>query len=235
MAACTRTLFFFAFFVSAVSIGMVDGARPKMMTVAGLFPMSGGWSGGIHVLPAANLTINLVNAMDDILPHTTLKMVAADTQCNANRGLMSLLDLFAVQGNDVDVILGAGCSSVCEPITFLSNAWDIAEISYACTSPKFSDKFKYPNFLRTSVTDQSYAPAWVDLCLKFGWTRVATVAESSDLFVLTISAFAKAAAAAGIEVVSSHTVTGEKRYPMHRVRSEVEAEAKGKAKVGVWY
>mmetsp|Transcript_48925 Transcript_48925/g.138161 ORF Transcript_48925/g.138161 Transcript_48925/m.138161 type:complete len:127 (+) Transcript_48925:124-504(+) len=97
MAACTRTLFFFAFFVSAVSIGMVDGARPKMMTVAGLFPMSGGWSGGIHVLPAANLTINLVNAMDDILPHTTLKMVAADTQCNANRGLMSLLDLFAVQ------------------------------------------------------------------------------------------------------------------------------------------
>ena len=64
---------------------------------------------------------------------------------------------------------------------------------------------------------------------------MATVAESSDLFVLNISAFAKAAAAAGIEVVSSHTVTGEKRYPMRRVRSEVGAEAKGKAKVGVWY
>ena len=65
----------------------------------------------------------------------------------------------------------------------------------------------------------------------WSYCRVATVAESSDLFVLTISAFTKAAAAAGIEVVSSHTVTGEKRCGTHAQCIELGVRFRRRLKV----
>ena len=53
---------------------------------------------------------------------------------------------------DLDAIIGAACSVVCQPVAVLAAYWNIPSVSYAATSGLLSDKSMYPTFTRTVGT-----------------------------------------------------------------------------------
>ena len=48
--------------------------------------------------------------------------------------------------DDLDGIIGAACSVVCQPVSLLTAALNIPTVSYICTSSALSDQYKYPTF-----------------------------------------------------------------------------------------
>ena len=50
---------------------------------------------------------------------------------------------------DVDGLVGAACSIVCQPVGLLAASWNIPMVSFSCTSGSLADKETYPTFTRT--------------------------------------------------------------------------------------
>ena len=69
---------------------------------------------------------------------------------------------------DLDMILGDGCSVVCQPISLLTAAWNIPTVSFACSSGSLSDKSVYPTFTRSVGTWVGLAPLYDNLADVFG-------------------------------------------------------------------
>jgi ABC-type branched-subunit amino acid transport system substrate-binding protein len=152
------------------------------------------------VLPAVELAISHINIDTSILPLTLLNISSANTRCSADIGLQESIDLLN-ESPKPHAIVGAGCSSVCETVSIYSKIKATPLVSYACTSPIFSDQDNFPFFVRTSVTDESYADAWIAICLKYGYKRVATISETKTISTNTIEAFQRKASLNDIEVV----------------------------------
>ena len=57
-------------------------------------------------------------------------------------------------------------------------------MSYGAASSALSDREKFPFFYRTYMPDAAYNPARIRLLREFGWTRVATIHETHELFSL---------------------------------------------------
>lgn len=52
---------------------------------------------------------------------------------------------------DLDGIIGGGCSTVCVPVSLLAAAWGIPVISYGCLLSTLGDKDTYPTFARYAL------------------------------------------------------------------------------------
>ena len=188
------------FMVLTVSVSHAVTA-PSSITIAGLFPMQGGWSGGQQVRPAAELALSRINADSTLLPNTNLVLRPADTKCSADAGLQAAIStLNQDSSNPPRMILGAGCSGVCEMVTRYAKIKKTPMASFACTSPIFSDSDEFPFFVRTSVTDEAYANAWLAMAKQNNWTKVATIGETQAISSQTISKFEELATQEGIEV-----------------------------------
>ena len=61
-------------------ISGTSGFKSKNLTIGGIFPMSGSWSGGIGCLPAVKMALDDVNNRTDILPDYNLYMDYNDSQ-----------------------------------------------------------------------------------------------------------------------------------------------------------
>ena len=180
--------------------------------------MEGGWAGGVSVLPAVRMALADINSDSTVLPSTVLEMPTIDntsaraiadaaeistdlydTACSPSRGAEALIAVHnfykrKIRGSlDPPLVglFGAGCSPVCQSMQVLANIWGYPTVSYACTSNALSDVSSYPLFLRTAPTDSVFPPAWIALCERFGWTRVAAISASNTLFTSTVDAFAR--------------------------------------------
>ena len=54
--------------------------------------------------------------------------------------------------DDLDGIIGAACSIVCQPVGLLAAAWNVPMVSYTCSSGSLSNKDVYPTFSRAVGT-----------------------------------------------------------------------------------
>ena len=54
--------------------------------------------------------------------------------------------------HDLDGIIGATCSVVCQPVALIAAAWNIPMVSNLCTSGYLSDRTIYPTFTRSVGT-----------------------------------------------------------------------------------
>lgn len=81
-STCLRTVFcvFLPFTVIFLLISPAGGFKSKNLTIGGIFPMSGSWSGGIGCLPAVQMALEDVNSRSDILPDYRLSMDYNDSQ-----------------------------------------------------------------------------------------------------------------------------------------------------------
>lgn len=76
----SKHLSYVSVFVLSVLISHLGCEKHKNLTIGGIFPMSGSWSGGIGCLPAVQMALEDVNSRHDILPEYRLYMDYNDSQ-----------------------------------------------------------------------------------------------------------------------------------------------------------
>jgi hypothetical protein len=170
--------------LAATAAGNVNGT-PPLLRLAGFYPMTGSWPGGVSVRPAVEMALQDVNADPNVLPNTTLEVIPYDSACSQTEGVRQLIAAHYAyvnrQRGSADPpfvgVLGAGCSRTCEAMQQVSNVLRYPTISFACSSPSLSNKRAFPQFLRTTLPDTQVVSVWKALCDHYGWRRVATGAR----------------------------------------------------------
>ena len=107
-----------------------------------LLPLTGSWDAGLRIAGAAALAVAKVNADNALLRGRRLEYSWADSGCSAQEGLAAM-GVLLTRERRIDAVIGPGCSSACEVTSHLSGGQGLAQISWGCTSPKFSDKNRY--------------------------------------------------------------------------------------------
>ena len=99
-----------------------------------------------------------------------------------------------------DVFIGPACTTACEKVAMLAEAWSMPLISYAAAGPMLTHN-KYPNFLRTNGNYASMNEFIVQLCKHFKWNQVSILfAARGDLWPSTAGSLRQALQNAGINV-----------------------------------
>ncbi len=180
------------------------------LTLGFMSPWQQGWFIGSKVGSGIILGIEEVYARQ-ILPGYDIDWVFRDDYCEPQHGMHMAVDLWA-SVNDLDAIIGPGCSVVCQPVSLLAAAWKIPVISWVCTSGSLSDKSIYPTFTRVEATWLGLAPCYNALADMFGWSKVGLITTSEDVFRTTSEAIKEKMEQNGKEVifqVVQTTVSGD--------------------------
>ncbi len=111
-----------------------------------------------------------------LLPGYKIEWVLRDTWCRSRRGMTMVVDMWN-EVEDLDAIIGPGCSSACHPVGLLAAAWGIPVVSPSCAAALLSDKALYPTFSRVSGSASALAHFLDDLATLFNWTRIGIGAE----------------------------------------------------------
>ena len=70
-------------FLLAITYPLTVSADRTRIYILGLFPMRGGWSGGISAVPATEMALELINRDQSLLKDYDLQLIWMDTQvCN---------------------------------------------------------------------------------------------------------------------------------------------------------
>ena len=175
-------------------------------------PMTGSWDGGMTAKPGIDLATHLINTRkagwDVGLPQGyTLQVHWRDSKCDFITGWNEYLNFIDDPSLERVVgIIGCGCSAVCESINLHATKRNIPQLSYGCTAPNLYDPVSvHEDGLFTSLmgTEMAQVEAWIQLCLTFNWTRVATIHDYEyPLFRLPIHRFLELADAHDIQVRS---------------------------------
>lgn len=165
----------------------LTGGTKKVQTlhIAGLFPMSGtgGWIGGSGCLPAALMALDDVNAREDLLPGYKLELTYKDSQCNPGKAARYMYDM--IYHPPKKVILVCGCSTVCSIVAESAYMWNLIVVGYGSSSPALSDRSRFPTFFRTHPSATIHNPTRIKLFEKYGWSRVAIILETEEVFIET--------------------------------------------------
>jgi hypothetical protein len=120
-----------------------------LMTVEILAPMpfSGDWSAGPTMKVSSLLAQGLINEQQNVLRGYNLQSVFFDDKCDSVES--SQLVLGEMARKDTYVALGgAGCSAVCESVSFLAQTQNLPFLSYDCAAASLSDTTTYPTITR---------------------------------------------------------------------------------------
>lgn len=163
------------------------GGQQKLQTlyIAGLFPLTGtgGWIGGSGCLPAAEMALDDVNARQDLLPGYKLELTYKDSQCNPGKAARFMYDL--IYHPPKKIILVCGCSTVCSIVAESANMWNLIVVGYGSSSPALSDRSRFPTFFRTHPSATIHNPTRIRLFEKYGWSRIAIILETEEVFIET--------------------------------------------------
>ncbi|XP_070188876.1 gamma-aminobutyric acid type B receptor subunit 1-like [Littorina saxatilis] len=173
----------------------------KDLYLMGLFPFSGPWFGGESLLASTRIAINQVNEMN-ALPGYRLQLVHNDTKCDPGHGVKALFEQLYAPPTKL-MIIGAGCSIVSEATARASHLWNLVQISYASVSPSLSEKTNFPKFARVAAPDTVTNPARVRFFKNLGWSRIATIHQSYELFSKTIDDLVVKLKEEGLTVIRS--------------------------------
>ncbi len=161
--------------------GNVQGVAINMTLTLGFsIPWERGWTVGGTIGSAIVLGIKEVEKRQ-LLPGYDVEWVWGDTYCEPRQGMQVAVNMWnSVQ--DLDALIGPVCSIVCLPVSLLATAWNIPLVSWGCTSPSLSDKSLHPTFSRTDGTVLTLGPVFDGLAHMFGWTRVAIITITDELY-----------------------------------------------------
>ncbi|ELT87738.1 hypothetical protein CAPTEDRAFT_22448, partial [Capitella teleta] len=150
------------------------------LRLLGLVPMEGKvWPAGKTLLLAMRMALEEINERQDVLPGYHLELVWGDTQCDPGHGLNALYELLYTDPPKV-MVIGGGCSIVCQPCSEGSTQWNLTTVSYGCMSPSLSNRERFPQFFRTVQPEVTQNPARIELMRLFDWDRVAIIQQSYE-------------------------------------------------------
>ncbi|XP_015766433.1 PREDICTED: gamma-aminobutyric acid type B receptor subunit 2-like [Acropora digitifera] len=150
----------------------------KDLTIGAYVPLTGScWRSGFAVKTVIEWALEQVNERNDILFGYQLNVVLNDTKCDPGIGMHILYDHVYNEPTKI-MLLGAAFSPVTQPIADTSKYWNLLQVSYSSTSPALKNRELYPRFFRTISTDLAFNPARVELLIKYGWKRIATLHQN---------------------------------------------------------
>ncbi|XP_042202554.1 gamma-aminobutyric acid type B receptor subunit 1-like [Callorhinchus milii] len=173
-----------------------DGKR--RLYIGALFPMKGAWPGGQACLPAASMALRHVNNRQDILPGYQLQLIHHDSMCNPGKSTKYLYEL--LYNDPIKIILMPGCSSVSTLVAEAARMWNLIVLSYGSSSPALSNRQRFPTFFRTHPSATLHNPTRVQLFKRWGWTKIATIQQTTEVFTSTLDDLEQRVKEAGIEI-----------------------------------
>ncbi|CAH1173950.1 unnamed protein product [Phaedon cochleariae] len=158
----------------------------NVLHIGGIFPIAGegGWQGGQACMPAAHLALEDVNARKDLLPGYVLKLHSNDSECEPGLGASVMYNLLYNQ--PTKLMLLAGCSTVCTTVAEAAKMWNLVVLCYGASSPALSDRNRFPTLFRTHPSATVHNPTRIKLMKKFGWSRVAILQQTEEVFISTV-------------------------------------------------
>ncbi|RDD36938.1 Gamma-aminobutyric acid type B receptor subunit 2 [Trichoplax sp. H2] len=143
--------------------------------IAGLFPLDSLW--GIRPKLATELAIDMINQRSDLLMNYSIKMRVADTKSSIKVGEIAIKKLLNNSNAEL-MLLGPAFSNITKAISALANNANLLQVSYAASSPDLSQRNKYPDFYRTSLSATSDNPVILKLLRYFNWNRIAIMDDN---------------------------------------------------------
>ncbi|KAK6195470.1 hypothetical protein SNE40_000895 [Patella caerulea] len=217
------------FIILFVSISPLShGFKEKTLAVGGIFPMSGSWAGGNACLPAVLMALEDVNNRTDILSEYKLEMSYDDSQCMPGLGTKVLYNLLYSKPPKLMVL--SGCSIVSTFVAQAAKMWNLVVLAYGASSPALSNRQRFPTFFRTHPSATLHNPTRVKIFKRFGWTKIATIQDTQEVFQSTKEDLDKRVKAAGIHITVTQSFLTD---PINAVRSLKRQDAR--IIVGLFY
>ncbi|XP_077978695.1 gamma-aminobutyric acid type B receptor subunit 2-like [Glandiceps talaboti] len=130
--------------------------------------------------------LDFVNRQPNILPGFELVMLqnyTKRTDSDQAQGLHMLYDF--IYNKPQLLMLFTGTSSrVSHALCEAASYYNLVQVSATASSMAFSDKSRFPLFLRTYPPDDILTPAWEALLRNFNWKKVAIIFENIEIFTL---------------------------------------------------
>ncbi|NWX94538.1 GABR1 protein, partial [Nothoprocta pentlandii] len=101
-------------------------------------------------------------------------------QCDPGQATKYLYEL--LYNDPIKIILMPGCSSVSTLVAEAARMWNLIVLSYGSSSPALSNRQRFPTFFRTHPSATLHNPTRVQLFKKWGWTKIATIQQTTEVF-----------------------------------------------------
>lgn len=190
----------------------------RAVYIGALFPMSGGWPGGQACQPAVEMALEDVNSRRDILPDYELKLIHHDSQCDPGQATKYLYEL--LYNDPIKIILMPGCSSVSTLVAEAARMWNLIVLSYGSSSPALSNRQRFPTFFRTHPSATLHNPTRVKLFEKWGWKKIATIQQTTEVFTSTLDDLEERVKEAGIEITFRQSFFSDPAVPVKNLKRQ---------------
>ncbi|XP_044837527.1 gamma-aminobutyric acid type B receptor subunit 1 isoform X1 [Mauremys mutica] len=190
----------------------------RAVHIGALFPMSGGWPGGQACLPAVRMALEDVNRRRDILPDHELRLIHHDSKCDPGQATKYLYEL--LYNDPIKIILMPGCSSVSTLVAEAARMWNLIVLSYGSSSPALSNRQRFPTFFRTHPSATLHNPTRVQLFKKWGWTKIATIQQTTEVFTSTLDDLDQRVKEAGIEITFRQSFFSDPAAPVRSLKRQ---------------
>ncbi|XP_041270212.1 gamma-aminobutyric acid type B receptor subunit 1, partial [Onychostruthus taczanowskii] len=139
-----------------------------------------------------------INERRDILPDYELRLIHYDSKCDPGQATKLLYEL--LYNLPFKIILMPGCSSVSTLVAEAARIWNVTVLSYGSSSPALSNRQRFPTFFRTHPSATLHNPTRVQLFKKWGWTKIATIQQTEEVFTSTLDDLDRRVKEAGLEI-----------------------------------
>ncbi|XP_072497619.1 gamma-aminobutyric acid type B receptor subunit 1 isoform X3 [Notamacropus eugenii] len=190
----------------------------RAVYIGALFPMSGGWPGGQACQPAVEMALEDVNSRRDILPDYELKLIHHDSKCDPGQATKYLYEL--LYNDPIKIILLPGCSSVSTLVAEAARMWNLIVLSYGSSSPALSNRQRFPTFFRTHPSATLHNPTRVKLFEKWGWKKIATIQQTTEVFTSTLDDLEERVKEAGIEITFRQSFFSDPAVPVKNLKRQ---------------
>uniref|UniRef100_A0A8C3S9R1 Gamma-aminobutyric acid type B receptor subunit 1 n=1 Tax=Chelydra serpentina TaxID=8475 RepID=A0A8C3S9R1_CHESE len=135
--------------------------------------------------------------------------------CQATKYLYELL-----YNDPIKIILMPGCSSVSTLVAEAARMWNLIVLSYGSSSPALSNRQRFPTFFRTHPSATLHNPTRVQLFKKWGWTKIATIQQTTEVFTSTLDDLDQRVKEAGIEITFRQSFFSDPAAPVRSLKRQ---------------
>uniref|UniRef100_A0A8B9EKI1 Gamma-aminobutyric acid type B receptor subunit 1 n=1 Tax=Anser cygnoides TaxID=8845 RepID=A0A8B9EKI1_ANSCY len=129
--------------------------------------------------------------------------------------------LYELLYNDpIKIILMPGCSSVSTLVAEAARMWNLIVLSYGSSSPALSNRQRFPTFFRTHPSATLHNPTRVQLFKKWGWTKIATIQQTTEVFTSTLDDLDQRVKEAGLEITFRQSFFSDPAAPVRNLKRQ---------------
>ncbi|XP_071833058.1 gamma-aminobutyric acid type B receptor subunit 2-like [Apostichopus japonicus] len=172
--------------------------KPKIPLYIAAFYANGEIWDGSGMIPAVELAVDHVNAQPNILRDYELRVIWKNSNCRSSEGIWAF-HRHIVEEPQKLIFIGPACSTDAQPVAETSHFANLVTMSYSAASPTLSDRKRFPNFLRTYVSETHLNTPKLWLMQYFNWTRIGALSQNHDFFISANNHF--------FEILSNSSIT----------------------------